>query len=517
MNKYKLTFNPLISAFRKGGKEEVSDFSSLLNKGEIQEGSDIVSFYNKKDLICEEIQNRVEIPSPLNKGRIQEGSCIFSPFRKGLARLGRRRRKGDFIKMSFLLQLIIFFLTLSCENYVTNLDIPANLVADNKLNHESQLPYLVNGVKIQFARTQDNLTLLADALSDAFVYGEGLPDAVFEDFKKIDRGDLGFPYDNTSVEIAFADLGELRFYADDLIRRTNSIKISNQNTKNEALFSGYLYGAIARYFYATYFALDTNRAGGVINCGPFIPADSMYHDAINRLQVSLAYTDQDYRDQIVLKGKEHATRTVHSLIARCYLYKTDFSEAAVHAALGLIAGDQPFQALYYIGSGRNNYWWEEAGKNRTQFIVDERFKAYYQEESARVPLAPLTDYIDSQGNYRYYFQDAYPDEDSPIIHISWQENHLMRAELAIRGYDSSDPVQLINEVRSSYTLNPLTVNTSNQDTLLNILIEERDKELFTRGARLVDQRRFNHWHLAAGSWRYLPITQRERNANPNIE
>jgi hypothetical protein len=433
--------------------------------------------------------------------------------------LMREGQKGDFSKIICLLQLsiLLFLLTLSCENFVTNIDLPSNVIEDEKLNHENQLPYLINGVKIQFAQTQDRLYLLAEALSDAFVYAAGTPDAVFEDFKKIDRGDLGLPYDNTSVEIVFAALGELRFYADDLVRRTNSITVNNNNIKNEALFSGYVYGAIARYFYATYFSIDTTTGGGVIDGGPFVAADSMYNDAINRFESSLVYTDQDYRDQIVLQGKEHAIRTVNSLIARCYLYKSDYTEAAVHAALGLMPGDQPFQALYYIGSGRNNYWWEEAGKNRTQFIVDDRFKEYHKTESVRIPLAPLTDYIDSQGQYRYYFQDMYPDEDSPINHISWQENHLMRAELAIRGYDSSDPIQLINEVRSSHSLALLSISTSNPDTLLNILIEERDKELFTCGARLPDQRRFNRWHLAAGSWQYLPITQRERESNPNIE
>jgi hypothetical protein len=421
------------------------------------------------------------------------------------ANLMREGQKGDFFRIINLLQLfLLLILTFSCENYVTNIDLPSNVVEDDKLNHEDQLPYLINGVKIQFAQTQDRLSVLADALSDAFVFAEGMPDAVFDDFRKIDRGELGFPYDNTSAEIVFADLGELRFYADDLIRRTNAITINDDKLKNESFFTGYLYGAIARYFYATYFALDTIQGGGVIDGGSFIPADQMYDLAIERFLLSIEYTEQN-------------TRLVNSLIARCYLFKGDYTNAAIHANLGLMPGDKALQSLYYIGSGRNNYWWEEAGGNRAQFVVADRFKEYKDSEPARIKLELYEDYIPAHEEDYIYFQGMYPDEDSPINHISWQENHLMKAELAIRGYDSNDPIQLINEVRSSYNLDSLTISTSNPDTLLNILIEERDKELFCRGERLPDQRRFNLWHLGAGSWQYLPITQRERNSNPNIE
>ena len=60
------------------------------------------------------------------------------------------------------------------------------------------------------------------------------------------------------------------------------------------------------------------------------------------------------------------------------------------------------------------------------------------------------------------------------------------------------------------------------------LISERDKTLFTQGLRLIDQRRFGLDFTYVipqtdgtvaplpGAWRYLPLTQSERNANTNL-
>ena len=62
------------------------------------------------------------------------------------------------------------------------------------------------------------------------------------------------------------------------------------------------------------------------------------------------------------------------------------------------------------------------------------------------------------------------------------------------------------------------------------LIQIRDRELYTQGQRLVDMRRFNlpftfaTYNAAGvatdnpltGPFRYFPITQTERNANPNF-
>jgi len=95
--------------------------------------------------------------------------------------------------------------------------------------------------------------------------------------------------------------------------------------------------------------------------------------------------------------------------------------------------------------------------------------------------------------------------------MTWQEVNLMRAELKLRGAGSGDALALVNEVRASHNLAALTTVD------LDVIYTERDKELFCTGVRLPDERRFSgKWHLGAGKWMYFPITQGERNNNPNF-
>ncbi len=68
----------------------------------------------------------------------------------------------------------------------------------------------------------------------------------------------------------------------------------------------------------------------------------------------------------------------------------------------------------------------------------------------------------------------------------------------------------INAVRASHGLSDLNAAD------MAALMLERDKELFTMGLRLPDQRRFDTWHLGADTWPFFPITQSERNGNDNF-
>ena len=403
-----------------------------------------------------------------------------------------------------LFMLVLSYTIFSCEDYVTDIDPMIDAVQDERLDTESQIPFLITGVKYQFSIVQDRLYVIADGLSDAFMFDTEVPNATYESFGQVDRGEILL--DNASSGNPFNNNGELRFFADDLIRRVNTITFDDQALKEEALFTGNLYGGIARYYYASYFGLNPTEGGATIDNSAFIASADMYDLAIERFTEALSHTTDAYEIKVV-----------HSLIARAYLYKGDNASANTHIEQGLVNGDAPFQSLHNVDS--DNYWWQQAGALRPQFIPEWRFVdlvAAEPQEANRIILEMVvesdgTPVVDTETGCTFYYQNIYGEE-SPLNHISWQECNLIKAELAIQGVGGGDALALVNEERASHSIDPLAAMATIEDLLL-----ERDKELFTTAARVIDQRRYDMWHLAAGTWQYFPVSENERNNNPNID
>jgi hypothetical protein len=402
-------------------------------------------------------------------------------------------------KQIIFLMLILssLFIWNSCEDYATSVDPLIDRVEDERLTSESQTPFVVNGLKTRFATTHDQLCVIAGLLSDELLFDPNVPNATFPTFRDIDEGNITL--DNNSVDGPFNALGELRFFSDDIIRRVGEITFTDDALKNEALFNGNLFGGIARYLYAAYFGLSQEQGGGVIDNGPFIPSSEMFNLAIEKFQQAMTYADDAQK------------RLINSLIARIHLQKGDFTNAQSFALNGMVQGDEPFQSKHSILS--DNYFWQQAGKGRTQAVLDARFKQYVVEDPAELARVPL-DSIKGNNNVMYYRQGKYPNESAPINFMNWQENELMLAECEIRAGNTASALNRVNAVRASHGLSALA------SVDMKVLIVERDKELFVTGARLLDQRRldaeFKTWHLPAGSWRYFPITERERNINSNL-
>lgn len=409
------------------------------------------------------------------------------------------------MKIKIILTFVFIFLLflLSCEDWVSNVDPLIDRVEDERLNSPDQVGFLILGIKTRFATTHDRLMVLSDLLSDQLFFDTNVPNATYPTFAEIDQGNIRL--DNNSVDGVFYDLGELRFFADDLIRRVNeNIEFAEgeESIKEDALFNGYLYGGIARYFYAAYFGLNPDEGGGTIDNGPFIPSDAMYDSALVRLDKALEHVSH-------LNDKDYWTKVINSIKARIYLLKGDYANAKTCAESGLVSGDAPFQSLH--SSESDNYYWQQAGAGRTQCVADWRFKEYIDEnplEASRVKL----DSIMGNNGVMYYRQGKYPQKESPIDFISWQENNLILAEIALRNGDNATALNLVNEVRQSHGLSDLT------EIDMETLMVEKDKELCFTGLRLLDQRRIEGlWHLPADAWKYLPITEGERNINPNID
>lgn len=443
-----------------------------------------------------------------------------------------------YIKLIFATLVIggIFFSLNSCEDYVNNIKSPINDIADEVLNTPEDVPFLITGVQTAWAITWDEHTLFADGMSDAFEFTRDIQQATYPTYEALDMAEISgtnplIP-DNNSTEGIYNELGRFRKHADLLIERVNNdIQFTDDNAylKDMALYYGNFYGALARYTLATYWCLDPNNdnGGGTIDISGYIPASTLYADALNMLDEALNYASDDLE-----------AKYAHQLKARIYLYQGDYTNCATEAAMGLVSGDTPLLCEYNTVEANQWYYW--AGPGRTQFHAADRFGTYVTEnpeEEARIPLytiaganpfTPEKDtviagifYAGGEETNRIYMQQyVYVELGANLPFLKWQENALMAAELSIRAGSKSVGLGLINEVRASHGISALTdqdVTDNYGGDYLNLIYVERDKELAFMGMRLMDQLRFDRWHLDHDkTWERMPISKRERDANHNL-
>lgn len=122
-----------------------------------------------------------------------------------------------------------------------------------------------------------------------------------------------------------------------------------------------------------------------------------------------------------------------------------------------------------------------------------------------------------------WYTTKYAEVDSPVRVASWDEAQLIIAEARL----GQEAVDRINAVRDAYGLPRYEpANPSDDDAILDQVLEERRRTLFLEGHRLNDLRRHdgrlqweegvNHTGSATFGQQYcFPLPQREQDANPN--
>ncbi|MEQ9309935.1 MAG: hypothetical protein RLN90_10830 [Balneolaceae bacterium] len=422
-----------------------------------------------------------------------------------------------------ILGLLLVFATVSCSDWVGSIDNPEDQINDDVLTSEAQVPFLETGVLARFAQSHDNLTLLTGGLSDALEFdSDGNSLATFPTYGEIDQGDIGF--DNNSVDGLYATLNEARFLADDLIRRVGEITFEDATVRDQALFTANWVGGITRYWLGSYFGLTETTPGAPIDNSAIIPQAELYSQAIAKFDAALGF------------ASAAQAKIVNTLKAELYLSQNNYSAAATAIQAGVLeSGDAPLQSLHNLES--TNAWYNGSGAGRTQLSVSQRFADYITAEPTEANRIGITGFDETTSGATITYYHSNYELDSPIDVATWQEVALMRAEILVDnpaanvGSAGATPLSLINAVRTSHSI-PAFVGTVDMD----VIMEERDKELFATGSRLLDQLRTNTFHLQGGTlysvpssgttgntvllvatpWEHFPITSRERNNNPNF-
>ena len=438
------------------------------------------------------------------------------------------------------LTLILLFFSFGCESFVENAISPISYVNDDDINTAENIPFLMNGVLNNYSRAHSYVSLWADLLSDAIVNdgkvqgstdvrGEYLDNGIYDPT----AGTYSPPYE--AVAQAWRSARTLKNILVDIEADASVYK--------SAYYTAYLYQALPCYLLGTYFGRGSSYpsdGGATLDKSAFKPSSEL-------LLMATAYFDS-----ALVHADEEEIKIINSLLARQNLYSGNFSEAADYASVGLQAGEEPFMAIPGLEDPWPNWYWTEAGNNRTRYTLASRFKYLLGEDfvdsnsngvwdSTEVftdCARPGADVGQGDGNYNgptepeesvrlsmsvagmtpgesysRYFQTKYPNADSPISIINWQETYLIIAELSLRGESVNiSAIDAVNSVRSNYGLEAL------DEIDLNTLLHERDKELFCQGQRIIDQNRFPEllsWHISGlDTWHYLPIPYEEELSNP---
>jgi hypothetical protein len=394
----------------------------------------------------------------------------------------------------------------SCQNFVQGVSKPINTINDDDLNNESQLPILFAGVSGNFGQYWRFASMYAATLSDEFTTVEGISqNTVFPIYREFD---IGSPLlERTNREWGF--LGGARFQAQDLLDRVPKIRFSQDSNRLKCLFVGYFYIALVQHHYAAFWGISPRQGGGVLQGGPFIPSTQMHDSALGNFDRALQYARTDYERHLV-----------NSFKARIYLLEGRYKECLTSARLGLREGEAPMSLLYPPTT--QNVWSDNAGINH-QIIPAERFHDYVNVEPAEAGriLLSVGNSPAARRTTPYYVQAKYDADISPIDLITWEENSLMIAEMLVLDNDATAALVEVNRVRAAVRRVPgMPALALRGTTNIDSVRLERQKQLFATGLRILDQRRFNDWHfppsLANTAWHYLPISQRERNSNPNL-
>ncbi|AXI99518.1 SusD family protein [Cyclonatronum proteinivorum] len=432
-----------------------------------------------------------------------------------------------------VLLLVTSFMLVACEDWVLSTEEPIDVTEDVFLDDPAEIPFLITGVEARFAFTWTRLGLIADLTADQLIFDEVMDLATFPTYRDIASNFRGIgdqtAFSNNTIRNAYNPLNNWRLLSDDLLERVERIESElSEDLRDRALFTGNFYGALARYmigFYFEDFACGENAAigtdgrscidqfGAPIDRSPVIrAADMAVNEVLPRLAAAEAFATPE------------EVRIINTLRARMHLILGNYAESFAAAQNGMEPGDDPFRSLHSVQAA-NEYFFA-AGDGRIQVIPDYRFAQYVEdnpEEAARVRIRQAPAGIVNVDEPRFQ-QDMYPTQASPMDFLTWQENHLILAELAALHGQAGDALALVNEVRDSHGISPLAGPVTQQ-----VIIEERDKELFLQGLRIFDLLRFGIWPAEVkgtpgfgltgqpvGAWRGIPIQNDERNDNPCI-
>nr|WP_121271888.1 RagB/SusD family nutrient uptake outer membrane protein [Pedobacter schmidteae] len=346
-------------------------------------------------------------------------------------------------------------------------------------------------------------------------------------------------------------------------------KSGDENLKQQLMAEAKVHRAYAYLCLVNLYAKEYHPGSAATDMGLPLLTQPGYTQNLKRASVAAVYDLilSDLNAAVGVLPPLPASKTTpsksaaYALLARTYLYMGDYQKAMDNATLALGIQSTLFNMVPFInmgaGSGLPDGFFLPTSQNNPEVIL---MKAS-SDGGGSFPLSPelmallgtkdlrtyfFTYYVgpggDPMGIFRYpgtyhtYFAPFETVPGSTQMGPTVPEMMLIKAECLARTQRGQEGLTVVNELRK-FRFKPVdytALTAGNNDDALLLILQERRRELFCKGLRLFDLKRFNadpklaktithplktqQLTLAPGSNRYVyPIATKVINANPEIE
>lgn len=401
---------------------------------------------------------------------------------------------------------------------------------------------LVNGIVGNYQEAIDDVVRYTSLLTDEMISASTFPTRLEVDGRHVQPS-------NTSVTSnMYTPLHQAREYADTAVfvfqaKLRDPAYGTVIHDLNQGIALGKLYGGYARLGLGEIYCWSI-LTGMYPETAPLLP-DVRVRQAITFFREAQAAA--------LAEGLTDVRRAALVGEARASLWLRDFNQAAA------LAGQIPRDFAYFAEYSHNSpsqynevytvTWGDQSGISWT---VGDGTKSTRGNEKwefldafSRLGLVKVRPdgFRSDDSSIPVVLQELYNQQESGLLLASGLEAQLIRAEVAVRTGQTATAAQLLNDLRSDFSLRlllrskvpfpaaadqlrPLTL-TGNMKTDLKTVANERARELWLTGDRLTTSRRLRvdginlfppvKAAIGGGDDTAFPIPQRELDHNPNLD
>jgi len=299
---------------------------------------------------------------------------------------------------------------------------------------------------------------------------------------------------------AYTALQQARYVAEDAITRIEAFPADAVADRDEKL------GLLAAYAGYSYIMLGEGYCEMAIDQGPLLTPTDVLTRAEERFTQALAHA--------TAAGDASLGHLATAGRARARLGLGNLAGAAADAEQ--IPADFVWNAEYSTVDGRRENRIFNLNRRNRYLSVAAEYRGLTLENGAPDPRVPVTNsgLVGHDGATQHWYQNKFETADTPIPMASWEEAQLIVAEAR-----PAEATARINALRASQGLPALPGAAT-----LDVVLEERKRQLFSEGHRLNDMLRHdlafpqgnNHKGQAYGPITCMPLPDQERQNNPNV-